>query len=366
MKTKAKVLMTAALFMMTAAFILIPQSEISAASGFTVTDGEGTEFRYEAPSEKVMTVGKGLSATVIEIGYIDKILVCDSYSVAPTAEAVYDDLKKMVADGIVAGGGNIYSAGKAQLIIDIVYATENKGFDKAKDTVFITGGSTYTTPIVSELRGLGYEKVLLWTDIPTYEDMMDYVDVVSKVVSGSTEGKAEQMRYVAKQITETLGSREKVNAFYVTYSSGVFKVGNTGSLATSMILAAGGNAITIDDSKAKPTYETSLPILIGAYGTDTIVFVDSVIVSNATNMNNLRTELPGVTLVPLESLWNNFDPDSMVGVWTMASAMYPDLFSGDVPTIPVDDGPDMIVYVIAAAVAVVAICAIGFFFLRRS
>jgi len=365
MKTKAIVILTAALFVMSAVFVLAPQTEeYSGASGFKITDGQGTEFTYDGPSEKVMTIGKGLSATVIELGYVSKIVVCDSYSKTAT-EDVFTELKALVGSGTILADGTIYSSGKDALFNNIVYATDNGKFNKDTDTILISGSPTYLVSIVGDLKDLGFKKVVVWNDITTYDEMVDYVETVSMVLSGDIGGKAKQMAYVAEYIEDTLGDREKANAFYVTYSGGTFKVGNTGSLATSMIQAAGGNAVTIDDSKAKPTYEDNVTEIIRIYGMDTIVFVDSLIVNNETNLNNLKSQLPEVTLVPLDTLWNNFAPDSMDGVWVMASAMYPDLFEGDVPVIPSGDDPDMLLYIGIAAIAVVAICVVGFLFMRK-
>ena len=367
MEAKVKVMLTAALFMMTSVFVIIPMTDsYSADSGFTVEDGQGTEFAYDAPSGKVMTIGKGLTATVIEMGYLNKILVCDSYSNTAT-EDIFSDLKPLVADSTILAGGNIYSSGKAQLINDIVYATENNGFDKEKDTIFITGGPSYIDAIVDELRddSKGFKKVLAWESIETYDEMVDYVNVVSMAVSGSTEGKAEQMSYVAEHIKDTLGDRTKAKAFYVNYSSSAFRVGNTGSLASSMIIAAGGISVTIDSTKAVPTYEANITNLVDTHGTDTIIFVDAGV--NETNLNTLKSLVPdSVKIVPMSSLWNNFAPDSMDGIWVMASAMYPDLFNGDVPTVPDNDDPDIWLYVGVAIAAVAIIGLVAFVLMRRS
>ena len=367
MKAKMKVMLTAALFMMTSVFVIIPMTDsYSADSGFTVEDGQGTSFTYDAPSGKVMTIGKGLTATVIEMGYLNKILVCDSYSNTAT-EDIFTDLKPLVVNSTILAGGNIYSSGKSQLINDIVYATENSGFDKEKDTIFITGGPSYINSIVDELRNpsKGFKKVLAWESIETYDEMVDYVNVVSKVISGSTEGKAEQMAYVADHIKNTLGDRTKAKAFYVNYSSSAFRVGNTGSLASSMIIAAGGISVTVDSEKATPTYEANITSLIETHGTDTIIFVDAGV--NETNLNALKALVPtSVKIVPMSSLWNNFAPDSMDGIWIMASAMYPDLFSGDVPTVPDNEDSNIWLYVGVAIAAIAIIGLVAFVLMRRS
>lgn len=374
MGTKTKVVLLAALFMMSAFVISFQQADLSADSGFSVEDGQGTVIEYDEPSNKVMTIGKGLTATVIELGYLSKIVVCDKYSYTAT-EDVFNELKALVDNGDIAASGTIYSAGKTDLINSIVDAadTTNGGtFDKEKDTILLTGSATYLNSIVNDLKGYGFERMLVWNDITTYDDLIDYAEVVSKVVSGGISDLVEQMKYVPKNISETLESKgisdsERTKAFYITYSGGVFKAGNTGSLAASMIAAAGGNVVTIDPEKASPTYEVNVTELIETHGTNTVIFVDASIAGSETNTNKLNGLISAdVKVVPLESLWNNFDPDSMTGVWTMACAMYPDLFTGDVPSLPSGDDPDWVLYISVAAVVIVMIGIAAYFLMRRS
>lgn len=69
----------------------------------------------------------------------------------------------------------------------------------------------------------------------------------------------------------------------MTFSGGEFKVGNIGSLATSMLLAAGGDAITIDPGQQGSTYQRNLTEIIEEYGTDVVIFADNSISGNPTN-----------------------------------------------------------------------------------
>ena len=55
----------------------------------------------------------------------------------------------------------------------------------------------------------------------------------------------------------------------------------------------------------------------------------------------------------------------MNGVWTMACAMYPDIFEGDVPTIPSEES-DTLLYVAAVVVVVAIIAVIAVIFMRKS
>ena len=126
-------------------------SDSSDAASITITDGYGTEFTFSDEPAHVITVGKGITSTVIQLGGIDKIVVADSYSKSDT-DPVFDKLRQYVSEGKIAAGGNIYSSGKTQLETDIVYAADNEKFDRTNDPVIITGGNSYITPIKQDLK----------------------------------------------------------------------------------------------------------------------------------------------------------------------------------------------------------------------
>ena len=338
-----------------------------AAASITVTDGYGTEFTFSDEPAHVITVGKGITSTVIQLGGIDKIVVADSYSKSDN-DPVFDKLKQYVSEGKIAANGNIYSSGKDQLQTDIVHAadTEDGGvFNKETDPVIITGGNSYITPIKDYLVTNGFKKILLWNDITEYSNIPDFVDTVSKILTGSTSDKATQMRHVSQVIADGVEGHAKADAFYVTYSGSVFKVGNINSLANSMIGAAGGNSITTDDTKAKPTYEASLTALMESHP-NAVVFIDQSINGDASRLETLKSQVGAdAKIVPLKPLWNNYSIESMNGVWTMACAMYPDLFSGDVPTVPGKTENNTLLYFGVGMAAAIIIVGVGFVFLRR-
>ena len=68
--------------------------------------------------------------------------------------------------------------------------------------------------------------------------------------------------------------------------------------------------------------------------------------------------------VELDGLWNNYSIDSKDGVWTMACAMYPDYFSGDVPTVKAEQDNILLYAAVGAGTAIVVIIA-AVFLLRR-
>ena len=355
--------LTVVAIMAFSAFPIITAGNSDAASAITVTDGLGNEFSFDDEPAHVITIGKGITATVIQLDAIDKIVVADSYS-KTDKNTVFDTLRTYVEEGKIAAGGNIYSSGKTQLITDIVYAADNGKFDKEKDPVFITGGNSYIGPIITDLENKGFKKVLAWNDITEYDKIADFVSTVSKIVDGSESSKVKQMRHVSEVIAEGVKDKTVAEAFYVTYSGSVFKVGNTNSLANSMITAAGGKSITTDDSKAKPTYETSLTKLVEDHP-NAVIFIDDSINSNQDQLSKLREQVgSNKKIVPLNSLWNNYSIESMNGVWTMACAMYPDTFEGDVPTVD-EEKDNTLLYVAIGGVAAVVVLVAGIMFLRK-
>ena len=346
-----------------ASFVLIDDSE--AASTITVTDGLGKEFTFDDEPAHVVTIGKGITATVIQLNGIDKISVADSYSKNDT-NAVFDILRTYVNEGKIAANGNIYSSGRDALKTDIVYAADNNKFDKEKDPVIITGGNSYITPIIDYLEEKGFKKVMAWNDITEYDKIAEFVSTISKILDGKESDKVAQMKHVSEVIADGVKDKTPREAFYVTYSGGAFKVGNTTSLANSMITAAGGKSITTDDTKAKPTYEASLTTLVENHP-NVIIFIDDSIKKDEATLASLRTavgEGAYKNVVPLNPLWNNYSIESMTGVWTMACAMYPDTFEGDVPTID-DSKDDTKLYIAIGGVAAVVIIVAGVLFLRK-
>lgn len=337
-------------------------------AAITVKDGEGTSFTFSSPADKVMTIGVGMTATVIGIGCLDKIVVCDSYS-KTNADPLFDNLRNYVDEGKIAAGGNIYSSGKQQLMIDMISSSDpdTGSFDKDKDVVLAVVSPSYKANL-SFLEEKGFKNVMYWdSSVGSYEDIIEFVETVSMVCKGKVDSNAGQMRAVSEMISSTLAKEKPkaAEAFYITYSGGGYKVGNTSSLTTVMIEAAGGNVITKDPSKSQSTIEVSLPILKQDHP-DAVIFADSQIASSPEHLKYLRDIFSDdAKIVALENIWNNFSIESAKGVWTMASALYPDLFNGDVPEAGGSDD-NTLLYVAASIVAVVIILAVAFLFMRSS
>ena len=370
--------LAAALFVLmlaVTAIVIIPVGDDSSAAGkFTVKDGRGTEVEFDDVASHVVTSGVGSSATVVQIGQLDKIVVCDNYSYTSTEE-VLKDLKKAVDDKKIKANGNVYSSGLAAFKTDVIDAadTEKDGkFDKEKDVLILTAGKSTNDSLKTYFAELGFKKILLWDSITEYGQIIDFAKTVSMVLTGKVTNDVKSMELVKDTIKDKLESEKitddkKTKALYVRLSSGNYTIGNTGSLATSMMEAAGAKNIGYDSSKSGTTYGVEASAFTKFRedcGTDTIVvFLDSNVTEE--KANQIKTLMGNnTTLVQLKSLWNNYSIDSKDGVWTMACASYPDLFEGDVPEFK-DSADNTMLYVALGGAAVIVVFILAFFLIKR-
>ena len=355
------------------AIVIVPTGEdSSAAKTITVKDGRGTEVEFDDVASHVVTSGVGSSATVVQIGQLDKIVVCDSYSYTSTEE-VLKDLKKAVDDKKIRANGNVYSSGLAAFKTDVIDAAdEDGGFDRENDVIILTAGKSTNDSLKSFFEEKGFKKILLWDSITEYGQIIDFAKAVSLVLTGKTASQVKSMELVRDTIKDKLESEkiaddQKTKALYVRLSSGNYTIGNTGSLATSMMGAAGAKNIGYDSSKSGTTYGVEASAFTKFRednGTDRIVvFLDSNVTE--AKSNEIKTLMgSNTTLVPLKSLWNNYSIDSKDGVWTMACAAYPDLFEGDVPEVK-DSNDNTTLYIALGGAAVIVALIVAFYMLKR-
>ena len=375
-----KKLMAAAfiLMMVASAMVIVPFGEDSSADDkITVTDGRGREVSFDAAASHVVTCGKGASATVIHLGQLDKLVVCDTYSKNATEE-LFNELKNRIAEGKIKADGNVYSSGIEALKTNIIDAadTEKGGvFDKDKDVLILTASKTTNDTLNTYFTGLGFKKILIWDSITDYTQIVNYATAISKVLKGDVDNQVKSMELVQKTISDKLTEvgvtdENKTKAMYISsYSSDTYKLGNTGSLAVSMLDAAGGKNIAFDDAKSKPTYNVSksdLTTIRENNGTDKIiVFLDSYVTDAGIESIKSAMGEANTTYVKLENLWNNFSIDSKDGLWTMACALYPDYFSGDVPEVKDSNNNNIILYAAVGGAAAVAILIVAVFLMKR-
>ena len=362
------VMRTATVVALVAVFLAVaitPFTDDSDAAGIIVTDGIGNIITLDEPVDRIITVGTGSTATVIGVGALDKISVCDNYAYR-NSDPLFDGLRVLVDEGKILAGGNIYSSGIDQLKKDIIYVSdpETGDYDIKEDVIVVTGSETYRNNIVPYLKENGFKNIMQWSDITDYSGIIGFAKTISMVCNGKVVKSVEDMEYTTDYVKDMLEEKspEPKDAFYVTFSANVFKVGNKGSLANSMIIAAGGNSITTDPSQSASTYETNLTELVSEHP-GCIAFADNSIISNQDKLKMLEAQIGDkATIVPLQSIWNNYTLKSVEGLWTMACALYPDIFEGDVPTTDTDSGPGIFEY-FAAGLGTVLIVVLGSYFL---
>ena len=325
-------------------------------SSIVTEDGIGNTIVLDDVPEHIIAIGKGVNATLIRLGVGDKIVVCDNYSTNAN-DPELDLLDQRKTDGDLLADGNIYSSGRSGLIDNCIYAVDRYGFDKENDVIIMTGSEGYVQYMLEDLKGFGFRNIAVWYDISSFGELCDYAESISLLSTGAVSDEIIMMRALSDSIADALGSTEKRDAMCVTYSGGEFKVNNVGSLAGSMIIAAGGNAFTIDGSKPSPTYSLNIPnTFSNGKHADAVVFVDHQIMNNEETLSKLLIQLPeSVTIVGLKPLWNNFDIESMDGVQTMAQSMYPQVFGEYISDDTSADDEDSMSYAIAMVISVILI-----------
>ena len=356
-----------------------------ASQPIVVTDGVGREHTFDHIPDRIVTIGTGLTATAIELDLLDRMIVCDRYA-ALDNHSLFNGLRSKIGNDQIMANGSGYSTGLGSVKNDIWTMTEKiyreKGIDlegvdhlDVRDiAIFMTGVPSSINELYDDLSDarLSYKHILCWDTIDSYDDLIDMVRTMSLVMKGVVDPHVDEMESIVDYIETILSGNpgmKRREAFYVTYSGGELKVGNMGSLANSMIEAAGGISITNDASMSK-TYAANIPRLIEGHGTDMVIFVDDVLASNESSMDTLKKALGGqdVKLVRLDPLWNNYCIESMNGVWAMACAMYsdvyPDVFVGDVPVIPNDYDDDIVLYTVAGILGAAMISVLAFLYFR--
>ncbi len=376
---KKKMIAVAFVSMMAlAAIIIIPAGgDSSADDSFTVKDGRGTEVTFDKPVEHIVTCGKGPTATVIQLGQLDKLVVCDSYSKNGT-EKVFEPLKKKIEGGSVKADGNVYSSGLAAFktnVIDSADVEKDGKFVKESDVIILTASVANNNSLKTYFADAGFKKILVWDSITEYDQIIDFAKAVSMVLTGKVANEVKSMELVKKTIGDKLEAEQittaekKTKSIYIRISSGNYALGNAESLTTSMIAAAGGNNIAFDDEKAKPTYTVSpaeLTQMRSDYDGKIVVFLDTTVTEDKqAELKNTIMGSENTTYVILDGLWNNYSIDSKDGVWTMACAMYPDYFSGDVPTVKDADEKNIVLYMVIGCAAGVVLLVAAVILMRR-
>lgn len=338
----AKIMAIASIFIMVfSATAVIDDTNADDNKTMTVTDGLGNTHVFNELPAHVITIGKGFTEMMCQLNALDKLILTDEAPYSSTdGISIFNDYKARCLDGQIRHSGSVYTSGWTSLKFEIIDAADNGRFDRNTDALILTGGHTYTDKIYAELTSDGFKHVLRWEEISSYIDIITAAETVSNITKGYVDDKVKLMKTKSVDIYNMFEWHPEWKAkkvFYVTFSGGQFKVGNYGSIATSVLLAAYADVVTLDKGRSETTYapEGGITSLVEKYEGDVVIFADQdTIMKNEERYNRLVHESGGAKIYQMNSLWNNYSIDSMNGYWTAACTLYneydPDFFSGSI------------------------------------
>ncbi|MDR1691131.1 MAG: hypothetical protein LBR42_04750 [Candidatus Methanoplasma sp.] len=354
-----------AVLTLTAAGFLGIAADSSDAAGFDITDGTGRTFHYDQPSEHIVVAGFAVTLTMIDLGFADKIVATDTYG----GYDYYKEPKLEVIKDLPSIGSIGSAANNENIIAQLVQWVEDKTLS-LDDTIVFTTYVTNGAVLRAELDKRGFEHVLMWGSISEYGKIADMVDTLSMAMSGKKSTVAEDMRLAQSTVSEKTEGVAKEDAIFVWWSASVgFKVGKSGSLAVSLIEAAGGRSLGQSTGSGSTYGDQNTIIQLLESNRDALVLLDSSYVK-AHGAEKFRNDVLNgdkeIKILPMEQTWNNYCPESADGLWAIAGALYPDIFGGEDRPISNSgsDNPNVILYSIAGIV-IVAIVIGAFFVLRR-
>ncbi|MCL2032912.1 MAG: hypothetical protein FWG96_06585 [Methanomassiliicoccaceae archaeon] len=323
-----------------------------------ITDGTGDA----EPVKYIAALGYAPALTVAMVGEIDKIIAVTTYS---TYEYTKDErLKDLHAKDV----GSIYSAINNDYVLTwLLQWAEANNVDKNDIGIILTG---YPNAIVlgNVLSSFGFNNVLAYNNITEWDDIIDCVKKISIMATGEISSVVEDMELVKATIDKGLeGITEKRKGLAVWYSTanGEYQVNNTGSISVSLIEAAGGINIAYNPSISGQRYgDVTTVIQMAEANPDMVIFIANQSVSNFRSA--ALPQNSDVTVIAVNPNWNNYAPDAAEGLWAFASALYPDLFEGDVQIIDDEQSnPDLLLYAAAGIMVTMVIIGLAYFFMRK-
>lgn len=335
--------------------------------------GVTTTVTFDGPTDKVVVFGTAATRTVFDVGCADKIYGTDKYGMKALSDA----------------GANVtpvslpfeYSGNSNDSIFNtLLKAVEDGEFSK-DDAVIITTFTSAANDLKNRLVDeAGFTHVVFYGSIYTYEDMATCIEQITYIVGGDT-APAQRIRDVANSITSKLNEsgESDTDAIFLRHSaSNGWGYGVSGSLAISIMEAAGGKNIGTGEGKTATIYDSNKIIRLLSDNPQAVILMDNAYLdSNGGSMQTFIDEYLGGDLrehkiLVLDALWNNYDPEYADGLEAVASVLHPDLFTYDGemryygPSDVEDDDDDSTTYILAAVIAVIVIAAIAGFAVYRS
>lgn len=325
-------------------------------STFYIEDSNGNLIEFNQSANNVVVLGYGYALSVIELGCKDKIVAVDSYTsnyLTEYGETGFDTLSI----------GNFYNSdGCQQIATAILQMSGNGTFNLETDWIIAPGYSSITKSgglidVLNETLGEGkYNLITLVGTATTYGGVMDIIESLGKILGADSSDIIDQMSYVEYMITNTVETNNLSGAALIQMSSSgkIYNSSLLVSIATDILngVNAGNNGTTT----ASYSTDNSAILQMASQYSNTVIFVDG---GYTGSIDTLKTVLENYDIVLMDKEWNNICPQVSEGLWTIACALYPDYFSGDVPTVEKSNDNTLLYLGVGIAVAsIVAVIAV--------
>ena len=308
--------------MLCAVFVSVPAD--ADGTGFDITDGEGRTYHYDSPAERIVSTGAATTLTIAEAGAVNKIVAVDRYSTYDYTG--YDELEAMDAVDL----GSFYGETNHDYIVTTLINMVDNGELSLDDTIILTS-YTSNRALYERLHNTGFTKVLVWTtdSISDYDAIVQMVSDVSIIASGTVPDSVSSMLDKTAQVSDAVsGVTERAKALFVWYTGGEFSVGNS-SIMNSMLEVANADNIGYSDSTASHYGDANTVISLLEANPGTVIFVNYSYGTAGGTAESFREDVLGgntdYPVVIMDSLWNNWCPESADGLMTIGQYLYPDL-----------------------------------------
>jgi len=325
-------------------------------SPISVTDSRGEVTNLTEPADHVASFGAFATNTLVDIGMVDKAVIFDAGS--KFDKSGIPEMRNISDDWFVT----VSSSNKDAVVQRMLALVEDGQWNKSNDVV-LGHGYSYLSSVWEALEDLGFHVVTFYPD--SYDGIVQVVEDI-ETITGADHDVSGHMVFVKEHIAERLEEEgitddsEKVRAVYVSYSSNLVWLANTGSVTADFITLAGGVNVAEDPAKASPRYSADRSAFLQFPDLD-VVLLDGYYPGTAEEFKSWIGS-DDITVYKLNKSWNSYCPDATEGLWAVACLFYPEYFEGELPVEEgeaADDGWAMMIYgVIGIAVVAVAVAVV--------
>jgi len=349
--------------------VAISSADGVAADGpFTIKDVNGNDVSFDKSANNVITLGLGLTLTVIELGMKNKIVGVDMYS-APgyASNAPFKDTLEGLEDL-----GNYYNAGGREQIITSIIQMIDSGKFKSEDLVILAPNYSYivndTDGLIKMIaqKGLDFRVVLLAKSGMMFDDIIPFVENIGKITGASNIGKVVSgMNKVKSEVEKVVTEEGLSGASAIHLSSSTTPTLYNSSILLSMVNIAGGvNVGGNGSSSASYTTDYAAIVQIVEQNPNVVIFIDGGNPDSVSEFKNKIGNPPNAKVLKMDPTFNNTAPSVSEGLWEVACALYPEHFSGDIPSDDSDNG-NIYLYLAVGILVVVIIVGATVYLLRK-